>query len=273
MLFRSLVAALIRGSAQKRRALGLLAQEREGLELKVAERTADLESANARLSAEVGERARAEEGQRSAARENALLLKELQHRVKNSMAMISGLAGLEAGRTRNPEARESLAALESRVAVLAALYDLLFANGSTGAVDLSAYLGKVAAAAAESVGADARGVVVECSLEPVRIDMKRAVPLGLAVNELVTDSLKHAFAGRASGRIVVSLEREGGSIRLEVRDDGVGLPAEPDADGAGFGIELVEMLTRQLRGTLTIGASPEGGASFAIAMSDRGDPA
>jgi two-component sensor histidine kinase len=205
-----------------------------------------------RLGAEVVERKRAEEEAREIAKERERLLREFQHRVKNSMAMISGIASIESHNSGSQETRAALQKIETRIGALASLYDLLYVTGSIEEIELSDYLGRVVDSAATGHGADARGIVVERSAEGIRIDVKRAVSLGLMVNELVTNSLKYAFPEGRKGRISVRLFLEGGKIALTVEDDGVGVDEATLADGSGFGLTLVRSLAAQLDASLSM---------------------
>ncbi len=251
-----LIAALYRQSLQRRRAMALLAAERASLEGKVLSRTAD-------LSQEIGERKLAEERAGAMAAEKATLLKELQHRVKNSLGIMASLIGIEAGKARNDDVRATLETLESRVSALALLYDMLYDSGGIDQVPLASYLESVVASAASSLGADARGIRLRCDLASASIDMRRAVSLGLAVNELVTDCLKYAFPEGRTGLVRVSLRLEAGYYVVVVADDGVGLPPgfEPES-GHGFGLKLVSLLSRQLGAEFVI--ESKRGSSFTL---------
>jgi two-component sensor histidine kinase len=190
--------------------------------------------------------------QRTIASEKEMLLRELQHRVKNSMGIISSIVSIESKGAVETAAREALSRLGSRIEALSDLYDTLYDTGATDSVELRDYLGRVVESAAESMGSDARGIAFDHSIDPCPIDLKRAVSLGLIVNELVTDSIKHAFPGGRAGRIGVRLECALGRLRLTIADDGIGLP--PDRDPAskpkGFGLNLVELLAKQLGGEI-----------------------
>ena len=244
-----LILALVRSSSQRAKAMRALAVERSRLELTVQARTADLSAANDVLVREVRDRERAEAKAVAMATEKAMLLRELQHRVKNSLSIIVSLIGLEADKSVTDELRASLDTLESRVSALAALYDILYDTGGIERLPLAAYLDRVVDAAAESLGTDEKGISLTRDIAPIAMDMKRAVSLGLIVNELVTDCLKYAFPGGARGTVRVSLRAEAGRYLLVVEDDGVGLPEGFDPDSVdGFGFKLVGMLARQLHG-------------------------
>jgi len=186
--------------------------------------------------------------------ERGTLLKELKHRTRNSLSVIAGLVALESHRSTGSEAKGKLSALEDRVEALAALYALLDRDEEPGVLRLDEYLRTVALRLAEAHGADARGVRFELDLTPVSLDAHRASSLGIAVNELLTDALKHAFPGGRPGTVWLTLAREGEGVRLEVRDDGPGLPAGFDSERSdGLGLGLVAAIARQIRGSFEWG--------------------
>jgi len=223
-----------------------------------------LATMNRSLGAEIAERARAEERERASAREKEILLKELQHRVKNSISVIASLVGLEGAKAEAAETRAILAKLESRIEALASLYDMLYATGSFEGIVLPDYLGRVVDSAAKILGADARNVRISCDIAPVRIDARRAISIGLIVNELVTDSMKYAFPDRA-GNIDVRLVRNDEDLVLEIRDDGIGLPPGfPEPGSSGSGLIIVQALAKQLAASFE--ARSDAGARFSLAI-------
>jgi two-component sensor histidine kinase/DNA-binding LacI/PurR family transcriptional regulator len=205
--------------------------------------------------------------EKAAASQKATMLKELQHRVKNSIGLITSVIRLEAARASSPEARETLADLEARVSSVGNLYETLYDAGEAESIDLAEYLSRVVDSAA-SLGAESGRISFRRSLEHRAMDMKRAIYLGLIVNELITDCLKHAFPGGRSGRIDVSLALRGGSLVLGISDDGCGFPPGFDpAAGKGFGFEMVSILARQLEGSLSF-ESGEGGTRTTLRIDD-----
>lgn len=238
----ALVIGLARSSHQRKKAIALLDAERASLEVKIALRTEDLTKANAEM---------------------AMLLRELQHRVKNSMAIIASLVSIESGKVNSAQAKASLETLGARISALASLYDILYDSGGIGDIDLVDYIGRVVDSATQSMGADARGIAVEQDIAPISIDMKRAVSIGLIVNELVTDCLKHAFPGTKRGTITVRLAREADHLVLMISDDGIGFPPGFDpAASEGFGLKLVELLAAQLKANYS--ASTANGSQFRL---------
>jgi two-component sensor histidine kinase len=194
----------------------------------------------------------------------AVLLSELRHRTKNSFALISSLLSLEIGRTKDPKLAETLRKLGDRLSVLTSLYNRLDVSAGLERITLDEYLGTIAADLLDGYGADRRGIRLDSALDGIEIDIARAVPLGLIVNELVTDSLKHAFPEGRRGTISLALRREGDGVALlSVSDDGVGLPKDfTRRPSTGLGITLAETLCGQIGAELSVGPGP--GASFAV---------
>jgi two-component sensor histidine kinase len=202
--------------------------------------------------------------------EKAVLLRELQHRVKNSISVIAGLVSLESSHFEDPRVTAVLSSLQGRIVAIAQLYEQLFRTGESEEVELDVYLKSMAEALFSGQAAAKRGLRLELALESVTIDAKRAVPLGLIANELMTDSLKYAFPDGRKGSVRLALGREDEEFVLEVQDDGVGLPPDfvPGAS-AGLGLVLVEMLAGQVGGALSYPspgeeAGPARGERFAV---------
>lgn len=198
--------------------------------------------------------------------EKELLLKELQHRVKNNLAIISSLLGLEMRKISDERSRRVFQGAQTRIYSMSTLYDQLFSSGDPGNIDLRGYLDKLAHTVFRTYLNDADRITLAVSLEHVVLDVKRAVPVGLIVNELLTNAVKYAFPEGRTGEIRVTLEEREGRITLEIADNGIGLPEGLDMNAVGsMGLLLVKMLSDQIGGEIL---RPEGpgctlGVSFA----------
>jgi len=196
--------------------------------------------------------------------EKEALLCELRHRIKNSLTVIASLVSLESDHAAEPATRESLERVRNRVTSVARLYELFSRSGEMNHVQLPAYLNEVITSVAASFGPRYGAIVLDVQCDPVNLHVKNAAPLGLIVNELVTNAFKHGFSGRSQGTISVLLRREKGSITLEVSDSGVELPADFTLDRSnGLGLQIVRMLAAQLDATLEVVPSP---ATFRLAF-------
>ncbi len=195
--------------------------------------------------------------------EKEMLFRELQHRIKNSMAIITGLIGLEAKRVSDPAVRDLLQNIRNRVSSLVSLYDLLYRAGDATTIRLDEYLGRMARSLLSSYASVQARISLVMQIEAIPFDVKSAISVGLIVNELLTNSLKYAFPEQRSGEIRLSLTRTGKSAVFEVSDNGIGLPDGFDIDRpGGLGIEIVRMLSLQIGGRVEM--LREAGAAFRI---------
>ncbi len=180
---------------------------------------------------------------------NKVLLRELQHRVKNSLAIITGLIGLEAGRSPDDAMRETLLHLRNRVSSLSDLYDLLFRFQEVKDTQLNTYIEQITRSLFNTYRYAPEQISVKLDLDETRIDVKRAMPIGLIVNELVTNAIKYAYPPPGKGEIRITLKNLPDRISLSVSDDGAGLPANFDPDTTdSMGLRLVRMLASQISG-------------------------
>lgn len=154
--------------------------------------------------------------------EKDVLLRELQHRVKNNLQMITALIRMEARNVPDGETGERFDRLAGRINSLALLYDLLSGEGANDGIDLGVYISKIASSVMEAHAVE--GIRLELKVDTWPCSINVAMPTGLVVNELMTNALKHAFAGRDGGTIKVSSLVDDTGCRVIVEDDGIGLP-------------------------------------------------
>jgi two-component sensor histidine kinase len=176
-----------------------------------------------------------------------LLLDEQGHRIKNDLAIASALIMLQARAQSDSAVREALESAVARVHVLAKGYDHLRASARDQATDMERYLGEVCWKLGEALRG-VRPIAVEVDADRVEIRSPMATRIGLIVNELVTNALKHAFPNERGGTVYVRLRRNASELTLVVEDDGIGCP---DAPSEGLGSRLVRLLVQQLRGRMT----------------------
>jgi two-component sensor histidine kinase len=189
-------------------------------------------------------RGRAELEEALAARD--ALMGELHHRVKNNLQIVASLVSMQRRRVADPEAAAALDATAARVRSLSVLHDRLQGGAGTGGgpdVDLAEFVPGLLEELRVAFGLDDRGISLAADVAPVRTDLDTAVPLGLLVNEAVTNAIKHAFPEGRTGRIAVGVGGEGGAVVVSVRDDGVGRPA---GAGDGLGTALLSALSAQI---------------------------
>lgn len=190
--------------------------------------------------------------------EKEVLLKEVHHRVKNNLQVISSLLFLQKDTIEDPAIQDIFEESRNRISSMALIHEELYRSGDLARVDLKEYLERLTPKVVQSLrGGRAIGFALD--LEECRVPVDKAIPFGLIINELVTNAVKHAFVDRDTGTIRVTVAREGEMVRAAVEDDGLGLGQDfhPDAVKS-LGMQLVIQLTRQLRGALTFGSSAPG---------------
>ncbi len=178
------------------------------------------------------------------------ILREVHHRMKNNMNMMISLLRLQADELRDPTAVAALEDAERRMLGMALLYDRLSKSDDFVDAPAGEYLSSLVDEIVANVPSGGVRISVTKELGDFALEAKRLQPIGIIVNELVTNALKHAFADRPAGTIRVAASLDGGVVEVSVADDGVGMPNGAE-DSNGFGIMLVEELSKQLRGTLT----------------------
>ncbi len=215
---------------------------------------------------DITERQRAQQRLEDALREKTVLLNEVHHRVKNNLQVITSLLNLQADHAADPRLRAMLAESCGRVKAMALTHQLLYDRKDFSRLDLGEYLERLM----HSIRATYRGTGERIKLrlllpaKSVPLDLERTIPCGLLLNELVTNSYKHAFPGERCGEILIELSEDGdGLVRFSIADDGIGLPPESElASHASLGLQLVPLLVEQLHGTLEI--MRENGTQFCV---------
>ena len=196
--------------------------------------------------------------------EKEALLKEVHHRVKNNLQIISSLLSLQASASSDPEAVTALKESEARVRSMALVHEKLYQSHDLSNIDLGDYLADVAGNIVRSFDRTGDTITLEVDAAPLIIDADKAVSCGLIANELISNAVKHAFPGGRRGTIGIELsESADGEATFIVHDDGVGMPADTDwAHTDSLGLQLVPQLARGLGGTCAF--SVNGGTSCTI---------
>ncbi len=196
-------------------------------------------------------------------REKESLLREIHHRVKNNLQVITSLLTLQANAVEDQVVRASLEETCQRVRSIGDIHELLYRSPELAEVDFQLYLERLVAHLLSFYDVDSERVRVVVDGGGVQLDIRQGIPCGLIVNELFTNALKHAFPAGRGGEIRVMLRLEGGDVRLEVSDTGVGGGRDfPPGSPGSLGLRLVAVLTKQLRGVME--ASGESGTSVVI---------
>jgi two-component sensor histidine kinase/CHASE3 domain sensor protein len=210
-------------------------------------------------------RRKTEEMLRASLEEKNILLKEIHHRVKNNLQIISSLLILQGNKIKDPEAAKIFLACRERIQFMASLHQQLYSEGDFASLDFGKSLTEIAETLLRSHTPHDCHVTLDTRIEPLQLDIETSQVLGLIVSEVFLNALKHAFAGRTSGRIQVALSRGEEMNELAICDDGVGFSGENGSKGKSCaGIGLVEALAHQIRGKAEVSASPGGGVCFQV---------
>jgi two-component sensor histidine kinase len=195
-------------------------------------------------------RRRAEQKIEASLREKEVLLREIHHRVKNNLQVIVSLLGMTAHRSENPEALAVLEESRSRVYSMALVHQTLYSSNTLSYVDMNRYIPRLVQAIQAALCNPSR-ISVTGKSSDVEVDLDQAVPLGLIINELVSNAIKHGFPGGREGLVVVELVEQEQNLLLTVRDNGVGLnPGESYETEHSLGLHLVRAMAEQLGGIL-----------------------
>jgi PAS domain S-box-containing protein len=212
------------------------------------------------------ERSRSEVALRDALHAKEMLLHEVNHRVKNSLQVVTSLLMLQAGRAKEPALKQALLEARGRIGVVAGIHQRLYSTSQHDRVDFGNYLEELATESLRSLNNSGK-IALDIDVgRDVVMPLTQAVPLALAVSELITNAVKYAFPGDRGGKLTVQLHDHGDRVEVCVSDNGIGLPEgfDPSAAG-GLGMRIVTALVRQVRGTLSI-ESAEPGAEFVISV-------
>jgi two-component sensor histidine kinase len=180
--------------------------------------------------------------------------REVEHRVKNTLQLISSIVLLQGRRAKDDGARQALKAVQQRVAAVSVAHRHVGWNEDGELVELAALVREIVGDLAGSAGRE--GVAIDLDLEPVTIAGRQGAPVALLVAETVGNCLRHAFPDDRSGRVRVALRRTAETFELSVSDDGVGMTDGVQA--TGFGLNVVQLMAQQLRGKLTIDPTQPG---------------
>jgi len=195
-------------------------------------------------------------------KEKEVLLKEIHHRVKNNLQIISSLLNLQEEGINHPAALDALAVCRGRVNAMAAIHEQLYQERNLASIDAASYLKQFLPRLISAYKGE-KHISLSFNVSPVSLLVDQAIPFGLIVNELVTNAVKHAFRGREKGTLEVSVTQENSVATLVVKDDGVGIPESVIPQTAStLGLQIVTMLAHQLKGNVTV--ESDGGTCFRL---------
>lgn len=195
--------------------------------------------------------------------ENELLLKEIHHRVKNNLEIVSGLLSLQAAKMDSPSAQAVMQSSQNRVLSMGIIHQKLYQKNNLASIEMKDYFQNLGENILDSFNETGQ-ITIACPMKPMEVDIDTAVPLGLIANELITNALKYAFVKAKDGKIEISLNETpiADELVLQVKDNGIGKQNNGAPKGTGFGTELVSLLVNQLDGRLEV--TSQAGTTVAI---------
>lgn len=215
------------------------------------------------VSAEHREHADVERRLRASLREKELLLGEVQHRVKNNLQVICSLLSLQAAQVHDPQVLALFRDTQNRLRSIALFHGRFYGSGDVGRIAFGRYATDLATGLFHALGVSMEQIGLDVQVDDVRVGVDAAIPCGLIINELVSNSLRHAFPGGRRGHIRIRLRRLGDTVELSVSDDGIGMALPNTAEiPPTLGLELVFTLSEQLGGTATFDRGT--GTSFRV---------
>jgi PAS domain S-box-containing protein len=232
ILGRRVILSIVRDITERRQAEELQRHFTEELEQQVKTRTQELETS---------------------LDEKVILLREVHHRVKNNLQIIISLVNLQMRKLEDPLLKQVMAETQNRVRAMSLVHEKLYQSESLSRIDFADYTHFLATQLMSYYGIDPRRVRLDFAMDTIMVDINTAVPLGLLMNELISNALKHAFPNGREGTISVSGSDEKNLITLAVRDNGIGIPEELDwKNPATLGMRLVTSLVDQIDGTIAL---------------------
>ena len=220
-----------------------------------------------RLHADIDERVKKQKELNERLCERDELLKEIHHRVKNNLQIVNSILNLQRGfHSEDKKLEEILMSLENRIFSMSAVYEAISLADNFASIPAEEFIKKIAFQVSYNSPAEIRKKKISITYDidgSIKFTIERAVPLGMLVNEIVTNSFLHAFQGRAEGKIRIAMKKTNGTIALRISDDGRGIyDGFPDRDKTAMGTVLINNLSAQLNGTLTI--SSFGGTAITV---------
>jgi PAS domain S-box-containing protein len=221
------------------------------------------------VARDITERVQAEERIRSSLKEKEVMLKEIHHRVKNNLQVISSLLNLQSAQEQNPAILAALKESQGRVRSMALVHEELYRSNDLADINMDSYVRKLTANLFFAYQSATTRVVLDIDVRDVYLPVDTAIPCGLIINELISNSLKYAFKKRQKGLVTVRFDHDGPAYRLVVSDDGVGLPKDLDIENTeSLGLQLVGTLAKQLRGAIEVDRTT--GTSFTLEFALQG---
>ncbi len=202
------------------------------------------------VATDITQRKKADKQLRDSLREKEVLLSEIHHRVKNNLAVISGLLQLQIFETQNEEVNKALKESQSRIQSISLVHEMLYHSDSLAYIEYNNYVNDLLQAISSMHLSSGKNIQIRSEIDKISLDLNHAIPCSLLLNEIVVNAYKHAFEGQDEGEIVVKMKEERNEIALVIEDNGVGYKSGAESKEQGLGITLINTLTHQLKGTI-----------------------
>lgn len=192
-------------------------------------------------------------------REKEVLLAEIHHRVKNNLAIISGLIGLQLDTVSDSSAREILEETDKRIRSISLVHELVYNNEQLESVDFATFLHELIPILDTFSNQQNKAIDISIDADPVQIELNKSVPCALITTEILTNCYKHAFKQRESGQVHITLKSTPDKVILVFQDDGIGIDNIDELqEGESFGYTIIQGLTQQIGGSITFENSNPG---------------
>lgn len=218
---------------------------------------------------DITEKKQAEQKINKSLEEKDVLLREIHHRVKNNLQIVSSLLSLQSRYIEPPELVEIFKDSQSRIKSMALIHEKLYQTGDLTRIDMAEYIHELVSGLFRSYNVNSELIKFRINSDNILLDINTSIPCGLIINELVTNSIKHAFLGKISGEVNIALNCENNNLMMMVQDNGIGFPEELELQKVKtLGLQLVTSLTRQLEGSIEL--KRKNGTCFRIKFKEPG---
>lgn len=183
--------------------------------------------------------------------EKEFLLKEIHHRVKNNLEIVSSLLSLQSEQIGDPKIRAAMVKSQQRVHSMSMIHQKLYQGNSFSQIEMKDYFQNLGNHVIQTYGMEER-IAIKCEMDVLMVDIDHAIPIGLIVNELLSNALKYAFPNNSKGKVCIRMQKRDDVLHLEVSDNGIGKSTSKESVGTGFGTQLIALLTAQLDGAMNL---------------------